>query len=285
VGTITADQASGGGRDHAGRHLATGHRADAPASASVIAASNRAIVSSRWLLVCSFRHSSSSRTWSLDCQPDARRTTTVQWPGSRRFRRFAAMRHGCRPCWSLEAPCARSHPRRHILAPAFCSIEEYLGKNQQACYDVLRQVGDGGWHPERDARPWVRFCLTAHYHQATHLVQWSRIDQRLWDHLEIELNQRGLPERMLLALGDAAIGYKVRNALYRKAADLSELTASRDLKSMVDARLLVPRGEKRGRVYTAAPLVARIFRAAWQEPTNVDPFTLTARALPGLAPR
>ena len=175
--------------------------------------------------------------------------------------------------------------RQNILAPAFCSIEEYLGKNQQAYYDVLRQVGAGGWHPERDARPWVRFCLTAHYRQATHLVQWSRIYQRLWDNLEVELNQRGLPERMLLALGDAAIGYKVRNALYRKAADLSELTASRDLKSMVDAGLLMPRGEKRGRVYTAAPLVTRIFRAAWEEPTNVDPFTLTARALPGMAPR
>lgn len=174
--------------------------------------------------------------------------------------------------------------RQNILAPAFCSIEEYLGKNQQAYYEVLGEVGAGAWHPERDARPWLRFCLTAHYRQATHLVQWSRIYQRLWDNLEIELSKRGLPERMLLALGDAAIGYKVRNVLYRKSAELSELTASRDLKLMVDHKLLVPKGEKRGRYYKASPLVAQIFRAAWEEPTNVDPFTLTGRFLPGMAP-
>lgn len=174
--------------------------------------------------------------------------------------------------------------RQNILAPTFCSIEEYLGKNQQAYYDVLGQVGAGAWHPERDARPWVRFCLTAHYQQATRLVQWSRIYQRLWDHLEVELNKRGLPDRMLLALSDAAIGYRVRNTLYRKAADLSELTASRDLKLMVDEKLLLPQGEKRGRFYTAAPLVAKIYQAAWEPPTTVDPFTLTERFLPGLAP-
>lgn len=174
--------------------------------------------------------------------------------------------------------------RQKILTPTFCSIEEYLGKNQQAYYDVLSQVGAGAWHPERDARPWVRFCLTAHYRQATRLVQWSRIYQRLWDNLEIELSKRGLPDRMLLALSDAAIGYRVRNALYRKSADLSELTASRDLKLMVDEQLLVPQGEKRGRFYTAAPVVAKIFQAAWEPPTDVDPFTLTERFLPGLAP-
>ncbi len=174
--------------------------------------------------------------------------------------------------------------RQNILAPAFCSIEEYLGKNQQAYYDVLGQVGAGAWHPERDARPWVRFCLTAHYRQATRLVQWSRIYQRLWDNLEIEINKRGLPDRMLLALSDAALGYKVRNALYRKTADISELTASRDLKVLVEQKLLLPTGEKRGRFYTASPLVEQIGRAAWEAPTNVDPFTLTEAFLPGMAP-
>ncbi len=174
--------------------------------------------------------------------------------------------------------------RQNILAPSFCSIEEYLGKNQQKYYDVLAQVGGGAWHPELDARPWLRFCLTAHYRQATRLVQWSRIYQRLWDNLEIEIAKRGLPDRMLLALSDAALGYKVRNALYRKAADLTELTASRDLKALVDHKLLLPRGEKRGRYYTASALVEQIGRAAWEAPTNVDPFTLTERFLPGMAP-
>ena len=39
------------------------------------------------------------------------------------------------------------------VAKEFCSIEEYLGRNRQAYYDVLAQVGAGSWHPERDARP------------------------------------------------------------------------------------------------------------------------------------
>jgi Fic family protein len=174
--------------------------------------------------------------------------------------------------------------RQNILAPSFCSIEEYLGKNQQAYYDVLGRVGAGAWNPEGDARPWVRFCLTAHYRQATRLVQWSRIYQRMWDALEIEINKRGLPDRMLLALSDAAIGYKVRNALYRKAADISELTASRDLKALVDHKLLTPHGERRGRFYKAAPLVRQIGKASWEAPANVDPFTLTETFLPGMAP-
>lgn len=174
--------------------------------------------------------------------------------------------------------------RQNILAPSFCSIEEYLGKNQQAYYDVLGQVGAGAWRPEGDARPWVRFCLTAHYRQATRLVQWSRIYQRMWDALEIEINKRGLPDRMLLALSDAAIGYKVRNALYRKAADLSELTASRDLKALVDHKLLAPHGERRGRFYKAAPLVRQIGKAAWEAPADVDPFMLTGSSLPGMPP-
>jgi Fic family protein len=165
--------------------------------------------------------------------------------------------------------------REKILAPAFCSIEEYLGKNQQAYYEVLADVGAGAWHPERDARPWIRFCLTAHYRQAMHLVQWSRIYSRVWEKLETILNERQLPARMMPALSDAAIGYKVRNPLYRKSAEISELTASRDLKAMVGAALLVAQGEKRGRVYLASPTLKTVYEESWEAPTNVDPFTLT----------
>src|SRR5687767_8009543 len=50
--------------------------------------------------------------------------------------------------------------RGQIVAPVFSSIEEYLGRNTQAYYDVLAEVGQGAWNPERDARPWLRFCLT-----------------------------------------------------------------------------------------------------------------------------
>jgi Fic family protein len=40
--------------------------------------------------------------------------------------------------------------RERINAPVFSSVEEYLGRNTQAYYDVLAQVGQGGWHPGND---------------------------------------------------------------------------------------------------------------------------------------
>jgi Fic family protein len=58
-----------------------------------------------------------------------------------------------------------------IVAPEFSSLEEYIARNKAAYYAVLSQVGGGGWAPERDARPWVRFCLTAHYQQAKALLR------------------------------------------------------------------------------------------------------------------
>jgi Fic family protein len=143
--------------------------------------------------------------------------------------------------------------RTGTLAPPFSSIEEYLGHNTQAYYDVLAEVGGGSWNPERDSRPWIRFCLTAHYRQAGTLLRRTRELGRLWDLLEAEARRRALPERMVLALADAATGHRVRNATYRSAAEVSENTAGRDLKVLVDQGLLDSEGEKRGRVYVASP--------------------------------
>lgn len=162
--------------------------------------------------------------------------------------------------------------RTGLLAPPFSSIEEYLGRNTRTYYDVLSEVGGGHWQPMRDPRPWIRFCLTAHYRQATTLLRRSRLLQRLWDHLEEELLRRKLPERMVLALADAAIGLRVRNATYRSIAEVSNNLASRDLRSLVDEGFLRARGEKRGRYYVAAPWL-RELRERLAEPKKVaDPF-------------
>lgn len=40
-----------------------------------------------------------------------------------------------------------------VLAPQFCSIEEYLGNNTPAYYQVLAEVGGGSWHPEETRGP------------------------------------------------------------------------------------------------------------------------------------
>lgn len=168
--------------------------------------------------------------------------------------------------------------RSGVLSPVFCSIEEYLGRNQPAYYDVLAQVGAGAWQPERDARPWVRFCLTAHFRQATTLVRRANVLQRVWDALEFEIARRGLPERTITVLGEAALGLKVRNATYRSMADISENLASRDLKLLTDSGLLVAQGERRGRAYLASELLRQIgIAAAEGEPGPIrDPFESTS---------
>jgi Fic family protein len=167
--------------------------------------------------------------------------------------------------------------RERILDPHFCSIEEYLGRNTRAYYAVLAEVGGGSWQPSRDARPWIRFNLTAHYRQAMTLQRRQREMQRVWEGLEQEVRARSLPERTLLALADAAFGWKVRNATYRSAAEISDQVASRDLKALADAGLLVAHGERRGRWYAASDLV-RTVRERFREAKPIaDPFELEAQ--------
>ena len=156
-----------------------------------------------------------------------------------------------------------------IVAPTFSSIEEYIGHNQQKYYDVLAEVGGGSWQPARDAKPWIRFCLTGHYMQAQTLLHRMRELERLYVELSDLVIDRGLPDRMALALIQAAFGTRVRNSSYRVSADVSKNLASRDLKVLVDAGLLVPEGERRGRFYSAAPIVAEI-RQKLRLPKKVD---------------
>ena len=156
-----------------------------------------------------------------------------------------------------------------IVAPTFSSIEEYIGHNQQKYYDVLAEVGGGVWQPARDAKPWIRFCLTGHYVQAQTLLHRMRELERLYAELSDLVITRGLPDRMALALIQAAFGTRVRNSSYRVSADVSKNLASRDLKVLVDIGLLVPEGERRGRCYSAGPIVAEI-RQKLRLPKKVD---------------
>jgi Fic family protein len=162
--------------------------------------------------------------------------------------------------------------REGILEPQFCSIEEYLGRNTREYYEVLAAVGKGGWHPENDVRPWIRFCLTAHYRQAKTLVRRIEETRRIWDEVEALVQARKLPERCITALVDAASGYRVRNSTYRSGADISDHLASRDFKTLVDCELLLPSGERRGRTYVAAGVLVGIRNRIRQHARVEDPF-------------
>jgi len=164
-----------------------------------------------------------------------------------------------------------------ISAPPFSSIDEYLSVNNSAYDKVLDEVDGGAWQPERDARPWIRFCLTAHYYQATMLRRRSGEYDRLWVELEREVTRRGLPDRTIAALAEAAIGRRLTSPEYRSAAGVSAREANRDLKCLVDAGLLVATRHERGLGYLAAdPLKA--MRAQTREPDapHVDPFATSS---------
>ena len=162
--------------------------------------------------------------------------------------------------------------RAGTLAPQFSSIEEYLGRNTREYYEVLRRVGTGVWNPRRDTRPWVRFCLTAHFRQATTILRRTREIQQTWDALEVEVKKRKLPERTILVLSDAASGLRVRNAAYRNVAEISVQVATKDLKLLVDAGLLVPSGDKRGRSYKASEFLKEIGSRFREQKRIPDPF-------------
>jgi Fic family protein len=161
------------------------------------------------------------------------------------------------------------------LAPVFMSVEEYLGRNTQDYYDVLGKVGGGTWQPERDARPWIRFMLTAHLKQAITLQRRVKASEQVWSELELLTQQHHVPERAISALFDAVFGYRVRRATYRAALEdadeiVSEQTATRDFKALVDAGLLEPHGDKRGRFYTGSRLLEEIRERARETRSSKD---------------
>jgi Fic family protein len=164
--------------------------------------------------------------------------------------------------------------RGGVLDPTFSSIEEYLGRNTQAYYDVLARVGKGKWNPKRDTKPWVRFCLTAHYRQAKSAERRLNTVSAIGEEIEEELKKKGLPERAAPSLVNAALGDRLRNVAYRHDADVSMLVASRDLKALVDAGMLTFVGDKRGRYYLASPNLKKLAEKHRDRSPIPDPFQL-----------
>ena len=172
-----------------------------------------------------------------------------------------------------------------IVAPVFSSIEEYLGRNTQHYYDVLADLGQGSWHPENDARPWVRFCLTAHYRQATTLVRRMDAFHEMWTVASRIAEERRLPERTIGPIAEAAHGLRIKRATYLKNVEvtwgepIADLTASRDLRALVSAGLLIPIGDTRGRHYIGTDAIKaewQRIRAKWPRPDADDPFRIVA---------
>jgi Fic family protein len=178
--------------------------------------------------------------------------------------------------------------REQIMAPVFSSVEEYLGRNTERYYEVLGEVGQGHWSPQRDARPWLRFCLTAHYHQARTQLRRIEETERLYTACAEIAEKHGLPDRVTGILVEAAYGLRLTHSTYKTLVDLtagetvSTLTTSRDLRALVDAKLLQPIGQTRGRYYLGEPsLLAerRRIQAGRAPKETSDPFELATGQL------
>lgn len=183
-----------------------------------------------------------------------------------------------------------------VLSPEFLSIEEYLGRNTEAYYAVLTAVAQGRWDPTRDARPWLRFCLTAHYRQALTLLRRIEEAEALWDRCDQLASRHKLPDRCVGPLCDASRGWRIRRALYVKTVQssagetVSDNTATRDLQLLAKAGLLDPVGEKRGRYYEPSEQLRAVWKTIRDQRTERgvdDPYELARQAgqlsLPGVA--
>lgn len=147
--------------------------------------------------------------------------------------------------------------RRGLLAPELGSIEEYLGHNTGAYYAALQQAQGGSYSPERDAGSWVLFCIDAHLDQAQRRLEQIERAARRWSALEVLVQDRGWPERFTIALEQSFFEGATR-ARYASEAEVSPITASGDLRRLVDAGLLVRVGRTRDTRYVASEDLRRV---------------------------
>ncbi|MFD7298896.1 Fic family protein [Streptomyces sp. NPDC059897] len=162
--------------------------------------------------------------------------------------------------------------REALMPPEFSSIEEWLGRGQNtyAYYQILEEVGGPHWSPERDTRPWIRFCLTAHHRQAQQAQRRFDVMSRAWTRLVEGVEATGLDERVVYALLPAFSDAKVRRTVYQQDADLSDQQAIRDIRELVARGWLVPHGKARARYYAPGPLMDPVRDEVRQ---SMEPYT------------
>lgn len=143
--------------------------------------------------------------------------------------------------------------RAGIVAPEFCSIEEWLGYelNTLHYYNVLQETGGENYQPERNTHAWVKFNLRAH-HQQAYLVR-LRLERarRTWEDMTALVKRLGLPERTVSALHTAALG-QLRREAYQQDEGLSRDQAVRDIRRLEADGLIDSHGYGVNLYYVAA---------------------------------
>jgi Fic family protein len=166
--------------------------------------------------------------------------------------------------------------REGVLAPEFSSIEEWLGSadlNTMEYYAALSAAQGGSWQPERDARPWLRFCLRTHHLQAQSVQRRFAAAQRLWFRLEEIADAHHLGERTITALYAAATG-QLRRTYYMEEESLTRDQSLADLRTLRKLNLIDPVGHARTQRYVGGPALvtarqevrAEVYKDFFREP-------------------
>ncbi len=134
--------------------------------------------------------------------------------------------------------------RSGTLAPELASIEEYLAANTEQYYAALQDAHGATYDPTRSAAGWVDFCLGAHVETAKMRLQLIRDASRRWSALEGLTETRGWPDRLVIAL-ELSLTSGLDRASYTAESDVSDATASADLRRLVDAGFIASEGAGR----------------------------------------
>ena len=142
--------------------------------------------------------------------------------------------------------------REGLLRPEFVSIEPYLGRHTREYYAVLEQVQGPAYDPRRNASSWVEFCIAAHIAEAAERRRWLEVAYARHDFCEGLVSAEDLPERYVIALDHALMGWPVTNADYRREAKIASPTAVQDLQRLRRDGWLEQEGGGRSVRYVAA---------------------------------
>lgn len=145
--------------------------------------------------------------------------------------------------------------RAGYLAPEVASIEEYLAEHTQAYYDALQAAHGERYDPSRSALGWIEFCLGAHVTLAERRAVQLESAARRWATLEALVDGRGWPDRLVIAL-ELALTTGLDRSTYAREGEIADVTASLDLRRLVDAGLLVSAGSSRSTRYGPTPALA-----------------------------
>jgi Fic family protein len=145
------------------------------------------------------------------------------------------------------------------LAPAFASIERYLGDHTAEYYQALAASQPGRYDASSDVTPWIRFAIRAHRDEAEALTQRLEVAYRRRDFAESLVRDRSLPPRLATVIDAALLGTPVYRDEYAQEEGIARPTAIQDLRTLLGAGLLRREGGGRNIKYRATEELRRLY--------------------------